>query len=87
MFYFPAADLAGWGIVCTFAAVMIKQKIGLGQWVVMLLVAGGLYLITESFFISMGILLLLIVLEYVVEDINYRYKCRKEREREEKKEQ
>lgn len=64
---------------------MIKKQSKL-QWVLMLLVAGLLMFITESFFMSLGIFLLLIVADYVVVDKVDDYLRRKKRRKEDDEE-
>lgn len=64
-----------------FMPMMIKKQSKL-QWVLMLLVAGLLMFITESFFMSLGIFLLLIVADYVIVDKVDDYLRRKKRRKE-----
>lgn len=52
----------------------------------MLVAAGGLMYITESFFMSLGIMLLLIVLDFVVVPKVENYIRRKKRKREDQEE-
>lgn len=56
------------------------------QWVLMLLTAAILMYITESFFMSLGIFLLLIVADYVIVDKVDDYMRRKKRREEENNE-
>ena len=49
-----------------FAA--MKQKINLQQVLIFIIVGGGLIYITESFLMSLGILLLLFVIDYAIAD-------------------
>lgn len=65
---------------------MKTQKYTLGQWVVMLVVAGGLYAITESFFMALGILILLIVVDFFILAKYETYRRRKDREKTQKDE-
>lgn len=66
---------------------MKTQKYTLGQWVVMLVVAGGLYAITESFFMALGILILLIVIDFFILAKYETYRRRKDREKAQKEEE
>ncbi|MBP5257348.1 MAG: transporter [Prevotella sp.] len=46
----------------------MKQKINLQQVLIFIIVGGGLIYITESFLMSLGILLLLFVIDYAIAD-------------------
>jgi ABC-type transport system involved in cytochrome bd biosynthesis fused ATPase/permease subunit len=46
----------------------MKQKINLQQVLIFIIVGGGLIDITESFLMSLGILLLLFVIDYAIAD-------------------
>lgn len=46
------------------------------------LLMGGIYYLTESFFMSLGIMLLLFVVDYFIQILDYKLKQRANREKE-----
>ncbi|MDD6552228.1 MAG: transporter [Prevotellaceae bacterium] len=55
----------------------MKQKLNWKMVLLFLFVAGGLYYITSSFLMSLGILLLLFVADYAVQDLAQWWKNKK----------